>query len=103
MIKKLIPCLLLIVSLLSAPLIVTEVDAQVASSTAVSVPVKEIPTPVKQEVKKPVVKKKVAVKKKKVVTKRKEKLTTAPALITVDTAPHSPKPIAKKKTTKKKI
>ena len=94
--------MLLIVSLLAVPLVVTEVDAQVASSTVSSVPAKEISAPAKTvAVKKPVAKKKVVAKKKKVV-KRKEKLTTTPALITVDTAPHSAKPVAKKKTTTKK-
>lgn len=47
-----------------------------------------------------VTKKKVAIKKS---VKRKEKLTVEPPLFTIDTAPHSPKPVArsKKKTTKK--
>ncbi len=48
-------------------------------------------------------KNKITKKKRKVV--RKEKLTLTPPLFTLDTAPHSPKPITKykKKSTKKKV
>jgi hypothetical protein len=41
--------------------------------------------------------------KKKKITKRKERLIAEPPLITMDTAPHSPKPVAKKSTKKKKV
>lgn len=40
--------------------------------------------------------------KKKVIKKKKERLILNPPLITLDTAPHSPKPVTKKKTTTKK-
>lgn len=109
MIKKLIPYLLLIVLLLTTPLVVTEVDAQVASATESIPQVQEISssrTEAKPIVeKKPVVKKVTPKKKttpKKKVSKRKEKLTVAPALFTLDTAPHSPAPASKAKSKSKK-
>jgi hypothetical protein len=51
------------------------------------------------------VKKKTATKKKVVKRKRKERLISAPKPFTLETAPHSPQPIAKakKKTTKKTV
>jgi hypothetical protein len=54
-------------------------------------------TSAKKVAKKPVAKKKV-------VKKKKERLIAEPALFTLETAPHSPKPVAKsKKKTIKKV
>lgn len=69
------------------------------SFAATSIPTK-VGTPTKVGAKKVTTKKPVV--KKKVVKKKKEKLTLNPPLITLDTAPHSPKPVSKKKTTTKK-
>jgi hypothetical protein len=110
MIRKLITSFLIIGALFSAPLLVTEVDAQALNATVakptvagtVAVVAKATPVEaVKTTVKKPVAKKTTTTKKKVTKKSKKPKVIARPALITVDTAPHSPKPVAKKSTKKK--
>lgn len=75
------------------PIVESSLMATAAIAPIVLVPEKPVKvlaqnTVAKPVVKKPVVKKKVVKKK---ATKKKEKLTLQPALITPETAPHSPK------------
>lgn len=74
------------------PIVESALMATPAIAPIVLVPEKPVVL-AKSTVKKPVVKKPVAKKKvvKKKATKKKEKLTLQPALITPETAPHSPK------------
>lgn len=113
MIKKFIPPLFILFALVLGITTDTLASASVAKSVekkalvatvAVVAPEADKPAVLAKATVKPAAKAAVAKKpaaKKKAAPKKvvKEKLTINPPLITVDTAPHSPKPAAKKKVT----
>ena len=90
--KKLIPLIIILTLFVGYP--IADISAATTTGTA----------PTSKTTTAKTVKKKVASKKKTVRKKRKERLIAAPKPFTLETAPHSPKPVAKakKKTSTKK-